>query len=170
MLRTTFFALCCCTCLISCQQQQMQAVVYALETSQSVPEETPATLSVGYVLFGLQLLPNQGGVRVTSFYHAISPPDIKKENPAGTFVLKNNAYGVESQLRAVMAQGYKPWDAEHGEQDVQGDVPYISYNINGKRVYVSIDRFSEGDDGKTPLHTLNEACFEANHHELPAKK
>lgn len=169
MLRTTFFALCCCTCLISCQQQ-MQAVAYALEATQNVPEEAPVTLSVGYVLYHLQLLPNKGGVEVTSFFHPIGPPSLKKEIPSGTFVLKDNAYGVESQLRAIMAQGYKQWDAEHGKQDIQGEVPYIAYNINGKRIFVSIKRFEAWDDRKTPLHTLNEACTEANAHELPAKK
>lgn len=148
----------------------MQAVVYAMASAQHVPEETTVTLSVGYVLFRLQLLPNQGGVRVTSFYHPISPPDIRRKTPAGTFVLKDNAYGVESQLRAIMAQGYKQPDVEQGEQNVQGEVPYIAYNINGKGVFVSLERFGAWNDRNTPLHALNRACTEANRHELPAKK
>lgn len=170
MLRTAFFALCGCTCLISCQQQQMQSVIYAIETSQSVPEETPVTLSVGYVVFDLQLLPNKGGVEVTSRFHAMSPPSLKEEIPTGTFVLKDNAYGVESQLRALMAQGYKQMDAERGEEDIQGEVPYIAYGINGQYIYKSMLRFGAWDDHDTPLHALNRACTEANERELPAKK
>ncbi|MCQ2364947.1 MAG: hypothetical protein MJ051_05285 [Akkermansia sp.] len=169
MFRSAFLALCCCTCLISCQQQ-MQSVVYALETSQGVPEEAPATLSVGYVVFDLQLLPNKGGVQVTSRFHPMSPPSLKEEIPTGTFVLKDNAYGVELQLRALMAQGYKQMDVEQGEEDIQGEVPYIAYDIKGKYIYKSLLRFGAWDAHDTPLHALNYACTEANERELGAKK
>ena len=169
MFRTAaFLALCCCTCLISCQQQ-MQAVAYALETTHSVAEDTPVALCVGYVRFRLQLLPHHGGVRVTSSHHPVSPPHIKKENPAGTFVLKDNAYGVESQLRAIIAQGYKQRDTK-----IQGDEPCLFYYINGGSIRRSFRSFSAGDDRPSrtdnPLYDLNRVCTEAAAHELPAPK
>lgn len=120
MLRTAFLALGCCTCLISCR-----TVACASETTHSVAEVTPVFLSVGQVEYRLQLLPNKGGVRVTSSFHPRARCSQKKIS-TGTFVLKNDAYGVESQLRAIMAQGYKQRDAEQGAKDIAGEMPYIS--------------------------------------------
>lgn len=77
---------------------------------------------------------------------------------------------MESQLRAIMAQGYKRTDVEKGKENVQGEVPYIAYDINGKRIFRSLLRFGAWNDMSSPLHALNKACSEANEHELPAKK
>lgn len=51
-------------------------------------------------------------------------------------------------------------------------MPYIAYDINGKRTYRSLRSFNAGDDRPSrtdnPLYALNCACTEANAHELPA--
>ncbi len=173
MFRNAFLALCCCACLISCQQQ-MQSVAYALQSAHSVAEDTPVFLSVGQAEYRLQLLPNKGGVRVTSSFHPLCPLSLKNRISTGTFVLKDDAYGVESKLRAIMAQGYKQRDVEQGAKDIAGEMPYIAYDINGTRIFRSLRSFSAGDDWasymSTPLYVLNYACTAANTHELPAPK
>lgn len=129
--------------------------------------------TAGRVEYRLQLLPNKGGVRVTSSFHPRARCSQKKIS-TGTFVLKDDAYGVESQLRAIMAQGYKQRDVEQGAKDIAGEMPYIAYDINGIRIFRSLRSFGAGDDWtscmSTPLYVLNYACTEANTHELPAPK
>lgn len=152
--------------LLCCQQQQQQ-IAYAWEPDLPVTEATPVKLSVGQVEFKLQLQPNKGGVRVTSFFHPLSDPKLAAEIPTGTFVLKNNAYGIESQLRALMKQGYKQWDIDRGREEIEGEVPYIAYCIEPRWAFRSIRHF--GDEG-APLCALNHACCEANRKELPAPR
>lgn len=165
-MKRVLLVLCLCFPLLCCTLQQQQPV-YAWLPAQTVAEDTPVKLSVGQVEFKLQILPNKGGVSVTSFFHPISDPKLADEIPTGTFVLRHNAYGVESQLRALMEQGYKQWDIDHGREEIQGEVPYIAYRIGEQWVYRSILHFSEADDGDTPLNKLNSACAEANQRELP---
>ena len=53
-------------------------------------------------------------------------------------------------------------------------MPYIAYDINGKRIFRSLRSFSAGDGHPSrtdnPLYALNRACSESNAHELPAPK
>lgn len=90
--------------------------------------------------------------------------------PIGTFVLKDNAYGVEAQLRAIMKKGYDKYDVEHGEDDVQGVFPYIAYHIDGKYIFRGQIRFGAWDVIDGPLFDLNHACSEANTHELTSPR
>lgn len=168
-MKRVLLALCLCFPLLSCQQQQQQ-LVYAWQPAQSVAEDTPVKLSVGQVEFKLQILPNKGGVSVTSFFHPISDPKLVDAIPTGTFILKDDAYGVESQLRDLLKQGYKQWDIDHGREEIQGEVPYIAYRIGGQWVYRSILHFGASGDGDTPLNKLNRACSEANIKELPSPR
>ncbi len=155
-----------CVSLPSCQQQQMQCLFYA---TQPVPEDSSAVVSVGKVVYDLQLLPEKAGVRVTSIYHPRYYDECREAGiPSGSFVLKDNAYGVEQKLRAIMKLGYNKYDVKHGEDDTEGEAPYISYCFNGKRVYRSVMRF--GSSGSELLFELNAACSKANCSELPASR
>lgn len=155
-----------CVSLPSCRQQQMQlqCLFYA---TQPVPEDSSAEVSVGKVVYALQLLPEKGGVRVKSIYHPLYYDECRKAGiPSGSFVLKDNAYGVEQKLRAIMKLEYNKYDVKHGADDIGGEVPYISYDFNGKRVYRSVMRF--GSSSAELLFELNAACSKANCSELPA--
>lgn len=53
-------------------------------------------------------------------------------------------------------------------------MPYIAYDINGKRIFRTLRSFSAGDGRPSrtdnPLYAQNRACSESNAHELPAPK
>lgn len=143
-------------------------IIRSLQPALPVAEDTPAFLSVGQLEFSLQLLPEQDTVLVTSSFHPLADTRLRGEIPTGSFVLKKDAYGVESRLRALMKEGYTRWEAEHGEEEISGEAPYISYLIGDKNIYCSILRYGLDFDSHTPLHELNDACFEANMKELAA--
>ena len=155
-----------CVSLPACQQQQMQ-VQFLFYATLPVSEDSSTVVSVGKVEYTLQLLPEKAGVRVTSCYHPLYYDECQAAGiPSGTFVLKDNAYGVEQKLRAVMKLGYNKYDVKHGADDIAGEAPYISYDFNGNRVYRSVMRFDSS--GSDLLLELNAACSKANRSELPA--
>ena len=167
----TLLAACHCVFLPSCQQQQKQ-LQFLFHETLSVPEHTPVELSAGGVVFHLQLLPNKGGVRVESSYHPLFRGECLAAGiPCGTFVLKDNAYGVEQKLRAIMKMGYNKYDVEHGDDDTAGEQPYIGYCFHGYyRVCRSEKRFGGDSMHNGPLCELDAACREANRHELHAPR
>ena len=155
-----------CVSLPSCQQQQMQ-VQFLFYATLPVSEDSSTVVSVGKVEYTLQLLPEKAGVRVTSCYHPLYYDECREAGiPSGTFVLKDNAYGVEQKLRAVMKLGYNKYDVKHGADDIGGEAPYISFHFNDKQVYRSVMRFASSGSGL--LFELNAACSKANRRELPA--
>lgn len=83
---------------------------------------------------------------------------------AGFFL--DTAGRVEYRLQLLPNKG--------GARDIAGEMPYIAYDINGKRIFRSLRSFRAGDDWVSrtdnPLYALNRSCTEANAHVLPAPK
>lgn len=151
--------------LVSCHQQQQQ-ILYALETATPVPEDTPVTLNCAYVVYHLQILPNGEGVKATNYFHPMAPREYQKKYAGliGTFVVKNDAYGIETQLKKLMKQGTRPSDREN---NVDGEIPYISFGGINMPYYRYGGDYAEE---RNELMELNSAVMQANEDILGKKK
>lgn len=150
MFRAFLFAALCGVLLPSCQSW----------CARSVPEDTPVMLSMSGAEYHLQLLPHGEGVRV------------QRATPAAAFVLKNNAYEVESRLRALMREGYTREDAAQSRADMGKTHPFVMYRIDGRDIYVSRRRFMRRSCVKplcNPMYALGIICAHAVKREQETK-
>ena len=72
MFKTVLLATCLCAFTLCSRLQQQAQIQTAFHATRRVPENTPVKLSVGTEEYDLQLLPDQGGVRVKSYPHPLN--------------------------------------------------------------------------------------------------